>query len=711
MIHVSYQEGGIAVLTIDQPERAVNVFGWDFADQLEAAISRVAEDPAVTGVVLTSGKAGFMAGADLAMLQAFARPDVTPAKARDLIARLSAPMRRIELLGKPVVGASPGTALGGGFELLLACHYRVVSDAGDARYGLPEATLGLLPGAGGTQRLPRLVGLPKALPLLLEGRGLNVGEAQALGLVNEVVPQTDLLPAAFRSLREGRVPSKAPWDQKGFRIPGGDTTVHGDLFLATNARLQAASRGNLEAPKAIASCVYEGSRLPMDAALDVERQYFATLVTGPTAQALIRTLFFARQAADKLARRPAGVPKSRVSRLGVVGAGLMGRGIAEVAALSGIDVQVMDRDLAASTASVSAVVAAIDAAVEKKRLSEAAAATAKARITPVADWHSLADCDLVIEAVFEDARLKQEVLRQLDDVMAPGVVIASNTSTMRIGGLTQALKHPERFIGLHFFSPVPRMALVETVVTSATDDTTLARGLDFVRQLRKTPIVVNDAHGFYTSRCVEAYVRESLRLVAEGVEPARIENAALAIGMPVGPLAMADEAGLDVLWNIKESARLACGSTYVPDESDRLFDEMKRRGRLGRKSGGGFYEYGGTGKRLWSGIADLRADERPGMDDAEVRQRLLFIQCLTAASAFEQGVVEDAAEADLGAVLGWAFPSHLGGPFAAIERNGIEHFCLQAGQLAQRHGTRFAPPALLQRMASEGRRFHEAETT
>jgi 3-hydroxyacyl-CoA dehydrogenase/enoyl-CoA hydratase/3-hydroxybutyryl-CoA epimerase len=708
MLSTTIDRDGIAVVTIDQPGRAVNVIDWALSERLDAEFTALGANAEVKGVVLTSGKPSFIAGADLVMIGDFAKPGVTLKDAAEMSARITRPMRRIETLGKPVVGATPGTALGGGLELLLACHWRIAADQPAARFGLPEVTLGLLPGAGGTQRLPRLIGLAKALPLLLEGRAITAVEAKALGIIDEIVAPADLVEAAKRALREGRVDATARWDRKGFRMPEGDATTSaaGDLFMAASARLQAGARGNVAAPKAILSCLYEGSRLPIDAALAVESKYFASLVNSPAAQATIRTMFFARQAADKLVRRPAGVPKSDIRRLGVVGAGLMGRGIAEVAALAGITVRLLDQDAASSQAAVQAIHAILDGAVEKGRLKPEARDAARACLSAASTVSDLADSELVIEAVFEDPQVKQRVIAALGEVLAPDAIIASNTSTMPIGALARDVRHPQRMLGLHFFSPVPRMALVEVIVAPATSDATLAMALDFVSRIRKTPIVVRDAHGFYTSRCVEAYVREGLRLLDDGVAPAMIENAALAIGMPIGPLALADEVGLDVLHHIKESAKAAGGRDYRADGSDRLFDAMKDAGRFGRKTRAGFYGYADGGKRLWQGIAKLRAGAASEIPYDDVKLRLLYIQAMVATQSFELGIVTTPGEADLGAVLGWAFPVQYGGPLALVDLLGPDAFVVEADRLAARHGPRFMPPALVRAMAAEGRHFH-----
>lgn len=681
---------GIALVSIDLPGRAMNVMDWPLVDALDAEFARLAADPAVSGIILTSAKAAFMAGADLAMLEALTGPP------RDIAARV-APMaeafRRMETCGKPIVAAAPGTALGAGLELMLACHARIAADAPGAVFGLPEIKLGLFPGAGGTQRLPRLIGIEAALPLLLEGRALSPAAALKAGLLDALVPADDLIPTARRMLTDGRVPAQAPWDKKGFSPPGGGPSTPRimDAFSLANGKTQAAGGHLLPALPALLSCVYEGLRLPIDLGLRLERKLFGTVFARPEPRAMIRTLFFAKQAADKLARRPAGLPRHTVKRLGLIGTGFMGRGIAEVAALAGMDVVLLDRDAASAEAGRAAIADALDAQVARGRLAAEQRDAAVARLCVGAGFAALKACDLVIEAAPEEADLKARIIRAAEAEMAEDAVFATNTSALPLASLAPASAGPQRMVGLHFFSPVPRMALVEVVRGAATSDDTLARALDFVAQIRKTPILVNDGFGFYTSRCVVAFIQEGLRLLAEGTPPALIENAAMAAGMPVGPLALADEIGIDVLDHIRrEAPRHGWGGTG-PDAADGVFDALMATGRHGRKAGAGLYTYGQGGKHLWEGLAGLVTGNRTAGAD-ETRERLIAIQCVTAAGAFAEGIVTDTAEADLGAVLGWAFPAPLGGPFATMERDGLAAFIARTDALAAAHGPRFHLP-------------------
>jgi 3-hydroxyacyl-CoA dehydrogenase / enoyl-CoA hydratase / 3-hydroxybutyryl-CoA epimerase len=725
MIDIKTDADGIALLTIDMPGRAMNVIDWHFIQALRDCIDSVAADASVKSVIVTSGKTSFIAGADLSIMKDFVREGVTPRQAADLIGTIGNTLRRLETLGKPVVGASTGTALGGGLELLLACHYRVAADTAGALYGTPEVKLGLLPGAGGTQRLPRLIGIAKALPLMLEGNSLSTAQALALGLLDEVVPAADLLENARRALREGRVNPVAPWDRKGFRMPGGDASLPAlaDTFSSANGLIFGRTHGLQPAPKAIVTCVYEGSRLPMDRALRIEQMVFAQLVQGTAAQGMIRTLFFARQAADKLTFRPKAIPTSKVVRLGVVGAGFMGQGIAQVSAVAGIDVVLIDRDADTAEGARAAVEAALRDECASGRLSQDRCQQAIARITAGADFSALRGCSLVIEAVPEVRQLKAAVLRDAHEVLGADVVFATNTSALALSGptgLDQAAPHPQNFIGLHFFSPVARMALVEIVVAPRTSPATLARAMDYVRQIKRTPIVVNDAPGFYTTRCVEAYLCEGLRLLAEGQDAVEIDTAAVSAGMAVGPLALADEVGLDVLHHVRQQARAATHAAPAvatrPDLADALIDALHAAARCGRKAAAGVYAYDGARRSRWSGLPTLVTaaggalplPEGARSPQPALAERLLAVQLLTAAAAFGQGIVQDAGQADLGAVLGWAFPSHLGGPLAAIDDEGAARFAQRMTALAALHGPRFEPPPVVLRLAQTQARFHSA---
>ncbi|MCC4594200.1 3-hydroxyacyl-CoA dehydrogenase NAD-binding domain-containing protein [Xanthomonas campestris pv. phormiicola] len=705
----------IAVLSIDMPGRSMNVLTLALVAELRQAFDAAVADPRVDAIVITSGKASFIAGADLAQMADFVRPG---ADAHDGLARIAAYgdlFRHIETAAKPVLGVAPGTALGGGLELLLATHYRIVAAVPSARFGFPEVHLGLLPGAGGTQRLPRLVGIAASLPLLVQGRELDAAAALKAGLVHEVAEPATLIDAARAALAAGRVEACAPWDRKGFRLPGGaaDAPANAAVLATAIATAHAATRGNYPAPQAILRAVYEGSKLPIDKALRLEQKLFVTLVRGRPAQHLIRTLFFAKQSADKLARRPAQVPASAVRTLGVLGAGFMGAGIAQISALAGIDVVLVDRSVEIAQASREGIATALQGDVDKGRLSADARARALQRISAAGGYEAFAGCELVIEAVVEDAKVKAQVIEAAEAVLGANAIFASNTSALPIDDLARASVRPANFIGLHYFSPVPRMALVEVIVGARTSEETLARALDYIRQIRKTPIVVRDGYGFYTTRCVDAYIREGIRLLADGVDPVRVENAGIALGMPVGPLALADEVGVDVLHHIADFFRSRERGDWADDRHLRvktIIDALAAARRYGRKSGAGFHAYpSGAAKRLdlgyIAGLATPRAeaDQPP---QAAIRERLLYAQLLEAARCWADGVVQDPGEIDLGAVLGWAFPGYLGGPASAIDAIGIAAFVARLTQLCDALGPRFTPPAKLVEAAANGFRFH-----
>jgi 3-hydroxyacyl-CoA dehydrogenase/enoyl-CoA hydratase/3-hydroxybutyryl-CoA epimerase len=704
---------GIALVTWDMPGRSMNVMGPGSIGDWAACVDRAVADPAVKGLVVTSGKPAFIAGADLAELEQRSG-DAQTIYAR--IQELHRIFRKMETGKKPFVAAINGTAMGGGLEVCLACHYRVVADDPKIQLGLPEAKVGLLPGAGGTQRMLRLLGAMEALPLLLEGRSLSPPEALKRKVVHAVVPREQLVDAAKKWVRENAGNPEAavqPWDRKGFRIPGADTrTPQGNgAFAWANAMQRKKTGGNYPALDAIQSCIYEGSLVPLDAALRIEARYFTTLMLDPTSKNMIRTLFLEMQKANKLARRPAAVPKRELRKVGVLGAGMMGAAIAHVSAEAGLEVVLIDRDEALTQRGREHAAKQQQSAVEKGRKTKEQADAVVARITATTDYEKLRGAELVIEAVFEDRAVKAEVTKRAEAVLAADGVFASNTSTLPITGLAEVSVRPERFIGLHFFSPVERMPLVEIILGRRTGDEALALAMDYVQRIRKTPIVVNDSRGFYTSRVFATYTTEGMLMLAEGVAPALIENAGKATGMPVAPLALCDEVALDLIHRVTAQTRKDLGASYRERASDRLVAEMvEKLGRVGKKAGQGFYEYPKDGKkRLWSGLEKLApaAASQPSVD--ELKERFLVIQSLEAARCYEERVVTDPADADVGAILGWGFAPWTGGPLSYIDTMGAKRFVETCDRLAQRHGERFSPSRLLREMASSGGSFYEAK--
>jgi 3-hydroxyacyl-CoA dehydrogenase/enoyl-CoA hydratase/3-hydroxybutyryl-CoA epimerase len=694
---------------MDLPARDVNILSAEMTDALCSAIARVIDDPVVKGVILTSAKRVFMAGGDLELLSALDL-DGDPRAAYAAIGRLTELLRRLETSGKPTVAALTGSALGGGLEVALGCHYRIAADDPTIEFGFPEVTLGLLPGGGGTQRLPRLLGAAKALPLLLEGTRLTPAAALAAGVVHCVVTRDAVLTEARRWLASDEASAVQPWDAPNYRPPGGTvwSAPGSQLFYAANAQTHARTSGNYPAQQAILSCVFEGLQVPIETGQRIELSYFVKLLRDQTSRNMIRGVFGNRQAADKLVRRPPGVARGKVARLGVLGAGLMGSGIAQVAANAGIQVVLIDRDETQTEAGRQRIATALTRRVQRGQLAAAEQEAMMARITATTDYAKLADCDFVVEAVFEDRAIKADVTTKAEFATSAGTIIGSNTSTLPITGLALAAQRPAQFIGVHFFSPVERMPLVEVIVGEATSEETLARTLDFARQIRKTPIVVNDAPGFYTSRTFGTFLAEGLYLLLDGVQPALIENAARLAGMPVGPLTIADEVGIDVNYRVIRQFQRDLGSAFQLTRAHEVSIQMHELGRLGRKTRAGFFEYAdGGSKRLWRDLAELYpvSSEQPAPGD--VQERLLSIQSIEAIRCLEAGVVGSAADADLGALLGWGFPAYTGGPLAYVDTVGAAVFLQRAERLAARHGERFEPPQMLRRLAASGGRFHD----
>jgi 3-hydroxyacyl-CoA dehydrogenase / enoyl-CoA hydratase / 3-hydroxybutyryl-CoA epimerase len=704
---------GIALVTMDSPGRSMNVFAPEVEAELAQLIERVAGDPVIKGAIVTSGKPSFLAGYDLTEFLDKFGPRLTAAEAYERFSGgLQKRLRRLETSGKPWVAAINGLALGGGFELCLACHYRVMVDDPRAFVGLPEVKVGLLPGGGGTQRMPRLIGIAQSLPYLLEGGNIPAAEAKKLGLVHEVVPPAQLIDAARRWLL-GTPNAVQPWDQKCFRVPGGvgiQSASVAQTFTGATALVAKKTLHNYPAPAAILSCVYEGTLVPIDVGLDIEAKYFATLVTSPVSRNLIRTMFVNKGGADKLSARPAGIPKSQVQKLGVLGAGMMGAGIAYVSALAGMDVVLIDSnlELAEKGKAYSARLLARD--VEKGRRTREQADAILARIRPTVEYAQLDGVDLVIEAVFEHRGIKADVTAKAEAVMPTSAVFASNTSTLPITGLAKASRRPKSFIGIHFFSPVEKMPLVEIIVGKQTGDEAIARALDYVGQLKKTPIVVNDSRGFYTSRCFGTYTTEGQAMLAEGIDPQLIESAGRLAGMPVGPLAVSDEVSIELQYKITSQSREDLGARFKEPVSwpvaRHFVEDLKR---LGRKGGAGFYDYPADGKkRLWTGLRQeyKPLERQPSIE--EIKTRLLYIQALEAARCYEEGVLRSVHEADLGSILGWGFPAYTGGTLSFIDTIGPARFVAECKRLAKLYGARFKPTKGLLVRAQTGQAFYDA---
>ncbi len=701
-------EDGIQIWTWNAKDRSTNVVDGDALAALDRALAGLKADGAARGAILTSGKDTFAVGGDLRRIEAMARGEIDVAALSAGITDVLALLRRIETCGKPVVAAMNGSAVGGGYEIALACHHRIAADDARLQIGLPETQWGLLPGAGGTQRLPRLIGILRAAPLLLEGKNLRPAEALAQGLIDQVVPRADLLSAAKRWILEGGK-AMQPWDQKGYEVPGGGPEGKAGrmFFTGANAMLRAKSAALYPAGRATLSAMYEGLQLPLERATRVETRLFVELLCGPVARRMLRTLFLGVQSAQKGARRPKDVPPFEPSKVGVLGAGLMGSGIAAACAQAGLEVVLLDRDLAAAERGREALRKQLDRQVEKGRMAAEKRDRMLARITPTADFTALAGATLVVEAVFEDRAIKADVTRRAEAVVDPGAIFGTNTSTLPITGLAEASRRPESFLGMHFFSPVERMQLVEVIRGRQTSDRALAATLDFVRRIGKTPIVVNDSRGFYTSRVFGTYLTEGSALLLEGVRPALIENAGRMSGMPMPPLQLADEVGLALMHQVREQTKKDLGGALPDNPTARVLDVVVGQlGRTGKRDGKGFYDYQSGDKQLFAGLSAHfpPAAEQPAVE--ALIERFLYVQALEAARCMEEGVLLAAEDADVGAVLGWGFAPYTGGPLSLIDTVGAARFVARCTALAAQHGPRFAPPALLVEMAASGKRFY-----
>lgn len=708
---------GVATITWDVAAKSMNVMsqaGFALLDQL---FGQALADPEVKGVIITSAKKDFAGGMDLNVI---AQMRAGGAQAiLDGVMAMHGILRRIERAGmdpktlkggKPVVAALPGTALGIGLEIPLACHRIIAADNPGAKIGLPEIMVGIFPGAGGTTRLVRKMGAMMAAPFLLEGKLSSPKEAKAAGLIDEVVPPADLLARAKEWVLAAKPADLVkPWDDKGYKMPGGAPYHPAGFmtFVGASAMVHGKTMGVYPAAKALLSAVYEGALVPFDTALRIEARWFTQVLVNPSSQAMIRSLFINKEALEKGANRPKA-PDQTVRKVGIIGAGMMGAGIAYVSAQAGIDVVLIDSDQARADTGKAHSESLLDKGIQRRKVTPEKKAEVLGRITATTDHAALAGCDLIVEAVFEDVAVKAAVTARVDAVTGPGTVFATNTSTLPIGELAKASARPDSFIGIHFFSPVDKMMLVEIIKGAQTGDMAVAKALDFVRQIRKTPIVVNDARFFYANRCIIPYINEGIRMVAEGVEPVLIENAAKLVGMPLGPLQLVDETSIDLGVKIARATKAAMGDAYPDGAVDTVLFAMADQGRLGRKSNAGFYAYDAKGGRtgLWDGLeaAYPVADVQP--DLTTVQHRLLMAQVLEAVRALEDGVLTDIREGDVGAILGWGFAPWSGGPFGWLDIIGAARAVEICEGLQATHGDRFAAPAMLRDMAAKGVTFY-----
>jgi len=704
-------DGDVAILTVDVKDKPMNVITPEFMDDIAESAGKISSDDNIKGAVVTSGKSSFMAGADLKELVDVFEKGRDAAEVYAWCSKLQQAYRKLETCGKPVAAAINGTALGGGLELALACHYRVVGNNPKTKLGQPEVQIGLMPGAGGTQRLLRLMGIEAALRMNTEGRHIAPLDALEMGFVDKVVEPGREIEAAKAWVQETDT-SDAPWDRKGFKVPGGAGLLHPSAIqtqMVGTALMQKMTNHNYPAPLAIMSATYEGSVLPMDKALEVESKYFTQLLMDPTSRNMTRTLFVNKGAADKLVRRPVGPDKRPVTKLGILGAGMMGAGIAYVSAYAGMQVVLLDMSKDSAEKGKDYSRKLLQKRIDRGRMNADKAADILDRITTTDSYDELAGCELVIEAVFEDSDIKADVTAKTEAVIADDAIFASNTSTLPITGLAKASQRPGQFIGIHFFSPVDKMPLVEVIVGDKTGDVAIAQALDYIQQIRKTPIVVNDSRGFYTSRVFGTYSKEGITMLAEGINPALIENVAKHAGMPVGPLAVTDEVTLELSYHVMSQTKKALGDAYVATAADEVIGKfVKDLDRKGKRFGKGFYDYPeGAKKHLWPGLVEHYplAAEQPAPD--EVRKRILYVQAIETVRCMDEGVVTHPADADIGSIFGWGYPPYTGGTISFIETVGLQEFVDEADRLAATYGARFAVPDSLRSMAATGETFYQ----
>lgn len=702
---------GIVTLTIDMPERSANVLNEIFFVAFTDVLARLEADEQLSGVILTSGKKLFMAGADIDTL--FESDD--PKVHFDGSQSAKAFFRRLETLGKPVVAALNGTALGGGLELALACHYRIALNTDRIKFGFPEVGLGLLPGAGGVVRTGRLIGLQAGLEWLTQNKKYTPQQAVEAGMVHALARNFDDMFAQARAWISDNPATKAPWDSvKRYKIPGGGPNhpAIAPLLAVAPAMMRKETRGNYPAPHAILSALVEGAQVDFDTACRIESRYFARLASGQTSKNMINAFWTQLNQIKKGSSRPQKVPFQPTQKVGVLGAGMMGHGIAYVSALAGMQMVMTDATQAGADAGKAKIAAIMKKRVENGRLAQETMDSILTNIKATANYDQLAGCDLIVEAVFENRDLKAKVTRLAEAAMAETGVFASNTSTLPITSLAQASVRPEKFIGLHFFSPVDKMQLVEIIVGEQTDDATLAKAFDFVLAIGKVPIVVNDSRGFYTSRVFGTWTNEGMAMLAEGQHPHAIEMAGLQAGMPIGPLAVMDEVSLSLAAHVRDQT-VADGAASGDDDRKiatehpafSVVDKMLALGRPGRAGGGGFYTYNGRSKQLWPPLADLFMHGQPPLSQQEMMDRILFIQSIETVRCLEEGVLRSVADANLGSIMGWGFAPFHGGTLQFINAFGVKKFVSRAQELARAYGSRFAPPQLLMEMAAQNDTF------
>ncbi|MEP6598193.1 MAG: 3-hydroxyacyl-CoA dehydrogenase NAD-binding domain-containing protein [Actinomycetota bacterium] len=714
MISWQQDDAGVVTLTMDDPDQRANTMNATFQRALLETVPRlVAAKDDIRGVIVTSAKDTFFAGGDLRVLSRVT--DETAAQFFDAGMQLKAQLRALETLGRPVVAALNGAALGGGLEIALACHHRIALDNPKAQFGLPEVTLGLLPGGGGVTRTVRMLGIQDALmKLLLRGTRYGPAEALELGIVDQLAATREEMLDKARGWIAAHPDSAQPWDRPGYKIPGGTPASPrlAAILPAFPANLRRQLKGApMPAPRHILSAAVEGAQVDVDTALRIETRYLTDLARGQTAKNMIQAFWFDLNAINAGASRPTGQPARVPTRVAVIGAGMMGAGIAYVSAQAGLDVVLKDVSIEAAELGKENSRRLLGKAVARGKLTAEQRDQVLARITPTAVVSDLAGCDLVVEAVFENTALKHQVFAEIEPVVAPDALLGSNTSTLPITGLAESVSRRKDFIGLHFFSPVDKMPLIEIIRGEQTSDATLARALDFAQQIKKTPIVVHDSRGFFTSRVIGTFTNEALAMLAEGVHPASIEQATTQAGYPVGALQLCDDLNLELMAKIRDEARLAIeaeGGRYPDHPGDAVVDRMLELGRSGRLRGAGFFDYQG-GKRtgLWRGLAiefPGRGDPA-GVDLAELGERMLFAEALESVRCVEEGVLTSVPDANIGSIMGIGFPPWTGGVLQYINGYRLPAFVQRADEFAARYGERFTPSPLLRKKADNGDTF------
>jgi 3-hydroxyacyl-CoA dehydrogenase/enoyl-CoA hydratase/3-hydroxybutyryl-CoA epimerase len=697
---------GIVTLTLDDPTGSANVMNEHYQESMHKAVERlVAEKDSITGVVIASAKKTFFAGGDLKGMITLGPENAGEAFA--MVEAVKRDLRTLETFGKPVVAAINGAALGGGLEIALACHHRIAADAKGLVVGFPEVTLGLLPGGGGVTRTVRMLGIQNAfMSVLSQGNRFKPAQAKELGLIDEIVGSVDeLLPAAKAWIKANPEAHTQPWDAKGYKMPGG--TPSSPALAAILPSFPSLLRSQLKgapmpAPRAIMAAAVEGAQVDFDTASRIESRYFTELVTGPIAKNMIQAFFFDLQTINSGGSRPEGIGKTPITKIGVLGAGMMGAGIAYVSAKAGFEVVLKDVTIEAAQKG-KAYSEKIEAkALERGKTTKERSDALLARITPTADPADLKGVDFVIEAVFESQDLKHKVFQEIEDIVEPNAILGSNTSTLPITGLATGVKRQEDFIGIHFFSPVDKMPLVEIIKGEKTSDEALARVFDYTLAIGKTPIVVNDSRGFYTSRVIGTFVNEALAMLGEGVEPASIEHAGTQAGYPAAPLQLSDELNLELMHKIAVATRKGvedAGGTYEPHPAEAVVEKMIEIGRPSKLSGAGFYEYvDGKRTRLWPGLRETfnSGTSQPPLQD--MIDRMLFAEALETQKCMDEGVITSTADANIGSIMGIGFPPWTGGAAQLIvgyPHGGKEGFVARAKELAAKYGDRFNPPASL----------------